>query len=202
MTDLILLVHKLGYVGLFLIVFFESFPLTFFLPGDSLLFTTGFLASQGVLDLHILIPTIFVLYFGGTFGYLVSYILGEKIRNYIISSNDKFWFKKKHIEYTEEYYRRYGIKTLIIGRFIPIIRSFSATLAGAVKMDYRSFLIYTFAGGLVWCAGVTSLGYYLGKLIPNVHFYLTPIIIGIIIVSFLPTVYEYYTSRKEKGNAK
>jgi membrane-associated protein len=199
LIDLIKDVGNWGYLLLFIIIFLESFPFTFYLPGDSLLFTTGFLASQGHFNLPMLI---FVLYFGGTFGYLVSYILGEKIRNYIISSNDKFWFKKKHIEYTEEYYRRYGIKTLIIGRFIPIIRSFSATLAGAVKMDYRSFLIYTFAGGLVWCAGVTSLGYYLGKLIPNVHFYLTPIIIGIIIVSFLPTVYEYYTSRKEKGNAK
>lgn len=198
LIDIIKDVGNWGYLILFVVIFLESFPFTFYLPGDSLLFTTGFLASQGHFNLPMLI---FVLYFGGAFGYLVSYILGEKIRNFIISSGDRYWFKKRHLDYTADYYNRYGAKTLIIGRFIPIVRSFSATLAGAVKMDYRSFLVYTFLGGIVWCVGVTSSGYYLGKLIPSVHLYLTPIIIGIIVVSFMPTIYEYYISKRKKSNA-
>lgn len=193
LIDLINDVGNWGYLILFIIIFLESFPMTFYLPGDSLLFTTGFLASQGHFNIAMLI---FVLYFGGAFGYLLSYILGEKIRNFIIKSNDKYWFKKKHLDYTKQFYDKYGAKTLFIGRFIPIVRSFSATLAGVVKMNYRVFLIYTFLGGFVWAAGVTLLGYYLGRIVPGVHLYLTPIVVGIIVVSFLPTFYEYYLSRK------
>lgn len=199
LIDLINDVGNWGYLILFIIIFLESFPMTFYLPGDSLLFTTGFLASQGHFNLPMLI---FVLYFGGVFGYLLSYIFGEKIRDFIIKSEDKYWFKKRHLDYTKQYYDKYGVKTLIIGRFIPVVRSFSATLAGAVKMDYKVFLTYTLLGGLVWSTGVTTSGYYLGKLIPGVHLYLTPIVIGIIFVSFLPTVYEYAVSRKKSNNGK
>lgn len=186
-----------GYLLLFVIIFLESFPLTFYLPGDSLLFTTGLLASLGHFDL---LPLILVLYLGGTLGYIVSYFVGERLRDFIIRSNDRYWFKKKHLDYTENFYRKYGIKTLIIGRFIPIVRSFSATLAGAIKMNYRSFLVYTFAGGLVWTGGVTSVGYFLGRIFPDAHVYLTPIVIGIIVVSLLPTVYEYISEKRNKMN--
>src|ERR1044071_7246993 len=151
MEYLINLLKDIGnwaYLLLFIIIFLESFPLTFYLPGDSLLFTTGFLASLGHFEI---VPLILVLYLGGTTGYVFSYFMGEKLRDFIIKSEDRYWFKKKHIDYTESFYKRYGMKTLIIGRFIPVVRSFSATLAGAIKMDYRKFLKYTFFGGAFWC---------------------------------------------------
>ncbi len=163
--------------------------MTFYLPGDSLLFTTGFLASQGHFDLVYLITA---LYVGATLGYLMSYGLGEIIREFIIKSNDRFFFKQRHLDYTEKFYDKYGIKTLIIGRFVPVVRSFAPTLAGAVKMDYKIFALYTVFGGFIWTAGVVSFGYYLGRVFPGAHLYLTPIIIGIIIASVIPTIYDYY----------
>ncbi len=185
-----------GYLVLFIIIFFESFPLTFFLPGDSLLFVTGFLASQGHFSPFVLLPTLFIASF---IGYLFSYAMGQKIRDFILRSNDRYWFKKKHLDYTESFFNKYGTKTIIIGRFVPIVRSFAPTLAGAVQMQYRRFILFTAIGGLVWTAGVTTLGFYLGKLIPNAHIYLTPIILGIIIVSLLPTFFEYLSHRKNKS---
>lgn len=182
-----------GYLIIFVIIFLESFPFTFYLPGDSLLFTTGFLASQGHFKMAILIP---VLYIAGTTGYILSFWIGEWTRAMIIKSNDKYWFKKKHLDYTKQFYDKYGMKTLIIGRFVPIVRSFSPTLAGAVDMNFKKFIKYTILGGFVWTAGVTFLGFYLGKIFPSAHLYLTPIIIGIIILSILPTVYEYFMEKR------
>jgi membrane-associated protein len=197
MTDLILLVHKLGYVGLFLIVFFESFPLTFFLPGDSLLFTTGFLASQGVLDLHILIPTIFV---AGTIGYIFSYILGKRIIKKFFTDENARWFKPKYVRETHAFYDKYGAKTIIIGRFVPIVRSFGPALAGLVEMHYGKFLQYTILGGAIWSVSVTVLGFYLGKIIPDAEKYITPVVLGIIVASLIPTVWEYYKKHRQGKN--
>lgn len=189
----------LGYFGyglLFIIIFFESFPLTFFLPGDSLLFTSGFLASQGHFNLALLIATLFL---ASIAGYLFSYAMGEKLRQIILKSNDKYWFKKKHLDYTEKFYAKYGTKTVIIGRFVPIVRSFSPTLAGAVDMNFKKFLKLTMFGGFLWTVGITSAGFYLGKAIPSAHLYLTPIILGIIFVSLLPAIIEYIRDQVAKG---
>lgn len=195
--NLIEIVGNYGYLIIFLIIFFESFPMTFFLPGDSLLFTTGFLASQGHFDLVLLISAIFV---AGTSGYFFSYYMGERLRNFILRSNDSYWFKKKHLDYTQDFYDRHGDKTLIIGRFVPIIRSFSAMLAGSAQMPYKRFTYDNIAGGAFWAVGMTSFGYYLGKSIPGANLYLTPIIFTIIFVSFLPTIYEYIKERRSVGN--
>ncbi len=170
--------------------------MTFFLPGDSLLFTTGFLASQGHFNMALLIGTLFL---GSMLGYLVSYLLGEKLRDVLLKGQDSYWFKRKHLEHTQDFYNKYGAKTIIIGRFVPIVRSFSATLAGAVKMDYYKFIQYTFLGGILWTGGVTYAGFFLGKKIPGAHLYLTPIILGIVFISLLPTVYEYIMAQKEKS---
>lgn len=203
MEHLINFIQYAGYFGyaiLFLIIFLESFPPTLFLPGDSLLFITGFLASQGHFDMVLLVSTLFV---ASVIGYIFSYSLGEKLRNFILRSNDKYWFKKKHIEYTENFYKKYGIKTLVIGRFVPIVRSFSPTLAGAVDMDYKTFIKYVVLGGFLWTGGVTSVGYYLGQVIPNAEKLLTPIVFGIIFVSLIPAFAEHiivwvkkYSNRK------
>lgn len=196
MEHLINLIKDVGYYGyiiLFLIIFFESFPLTFYLPGDSLLFTTGFLASQGYFNIALLIPTLFL---ASILGYNFSYLMGERLRNFIIKSNDKYWFKKKHLEYTENFFDKYGHKTIIIGRFVPIVRSFSPTLAGAVQMPFKTFVRDSIFGGFVWIFSVTLVGYYLGRIIPGANKYLTPIILLIIAISLSPSVFEYIKHKK------
>jgi membrane-associated protein len=193
--DLIQVAGYWGYAVLFVIIFLESFPPTFFLPGDSLLFTTGFLASQGHFELAILVP---VLYVASTFGYMFSYAMGQKIRDFILQSNDRYWFKKKHLDQTHVFFERYGDKTIIIGRFIPVVRSFGPTLAGSVNMTYKKFIKGVFIGGILWTGGVTCLGYYLGKSIPGAHLYLTPIVAGIIFASLIPVIIEYFHIWKKK----
>jgi len=184
-----------GYAILFLIIFLESFPPTLFLPGDSLLFITGFLASQGYFDMTLLVA---VLFSASVIGYIFSYAMGKKLREFILKSNDKYWFKKKHIEYTEEFYGKYGTKAIVLGRFVPIVRSFSPTLAGAVDMDYKKFIKFVLIGGFLWTGGLTSIGFYLGEAIPNAERFLTPIVLIIIFVSLLPTFAEYFIVRIKK----
>ncbi len=196
MEHLIGLIKDVGYYGyviLFIIIFLESFPLTFYLPGDSLLFTTGFLASQGYFSMAILLPTLFI---ASILGYNFSYFMGERLRNFIINSKDRYWFKKKHLDYTQEFFDKYGDKTLIIGRFVPIVRSFSPTMAGAVKMPFKKFSFDSILGGAIWTLGVTSLGFYLGRTIPGVEKYLHYMVVLIILVSLAPSIYEYIKSRK------
>ena len=196
MEHLIGLIKDVGYYGyliLFIIIFLESFPLTFYLPGDSLLFTTGFLASQGYFSMVILLPTLFI---ASIFGYNFSYFMGERLRNFIINSNDRYWFKKKHLDYTQEFFDKYGDKTLIIGRFVPIVRSFSPTMAGAVKMPFKKFSFDSVLGGFLWTIGITSIGFYLGKTVPGVDKYLHYIVVLVILVSLAPSIYEYIKSGK------
>lgn len=185
-----------GYIILFVIIFFESFPLTFYLPGDSLLFTTGFLASQGYFNIAVLLPTLFV---ASVLGYNFSYFMGHRLRDFIINSNDRYWFKKKHLDYTKAFFDKYGHKTVIIGRFVPIVRSFSPTMAGSVNMHFKKFTRDSILGGFIWIFSITLLGYYLGRIIPEAEKYLTPIILLIITLSLSPSVYEYWKSRKEEN---
>jgi membrane-associated protein len=194
-SQIIILIQKIGYVGLFAIIFLESFPPTLFLPGDSLLFTTGFLASQGILAIGWVIPTVFV---AGVLGYLFSYSLGAFIIRRFFTGQDTFLFKKRHLQEAREFFEKYGAKAVVIGRFIPVIRSFVPTVAGAAGMHYGRFLRYTIFGTIFWSFGMTLLGYYLGKVIPNVTSYLTPIIIAIVIISILPGVIEYWNKKHTK----
>ena len=192
MNDLISFIHKFGYIGLFVTVFLESFPMTFFLPGDSLLFISGFLASQGYFNVSILVA---VFYLAGAVGYILSYFFGQKlIKRFFKDENSKI-FNPKYVVYTHNFYEKYGAKTIIIGRFVPIVRSFGPSLAGVADMTFKKFITYTLLGGLIWAGGVTFLGFYLGKVIPAVDIFLTPIIVGIIFLSFLPTIFEYLKSR-------
>ena len=192
MQQFISYVQEFGYLGFFVIVFFESFPMTFFLPGDSLLFTTGFLASQGVFDVRLLIITFFV---AGFFGYIFSYQFGQRIiRKFFTNPNSKI-FKPKYITYTHDFFERYGAKTIIIGRFVPIVRSFGPALAGMAGLSFRKFVSYSVVGVFFWSISMTLIGYYLGRILPQADKYLTPIIIVIIVLSVLPSVYDYWKNR-------
>ena len=188
MQDLIHYIQQFGYLGLFLVVFFESFPLTFFLPGDSLLFTTGFLASQGLFDLNMLILTFFA---AAVLGYIFSYFFGQKIiKKFFTNENSKI-FNPKYIVYTHHFFEKYGAKTIVIGRFVPIVRSFGPSLAGVADVKFKKFFIYSFVGAIFWAIGMTVVGFYLGRAIPQAEKYLTPIILSIIFISILPSIYEY-----------
>jgi len=186
--------EQFGYIGLFAVVFFESFPLTFFFPGDSLLFATGFLASQGVFSLPVLILTFFL---AGTAGYIFSYFFGQKIiRRFFTDEHSKI-FNPKYITYTHQFFEKYGGKTIIIGRFVPVVRSFGPALAGVANLTFKRFLSYTLLGGIFWSATMTLIGFYLGRILPKADAYLTPIIVTIIFISVLPTIFEYLKRRKE-----
>lgn len=186
--DLVSLIKSFGYLGIFTIVFLESGLLVgFFFPGDSLLFTAGFLASQGFLDITILIIGCFIFaVLGDTIGYLIGSRLGPRL----FTRENSLLFNKKHLERAQRFYDKHGGKTIILARFIPVIRAFAPVVAGAGKMNYKRFVAFNLIGGILWAIGVTSAGYYLGNLIPDVDKYLLPIVGGIIFISLLPVLHH------------
>jgi membrane-associated protein len=187
--DLSLLIQTIGYLGIFIIIFAESgLFFGFFLPGDSLLFTAGLLASQGYFNIIwlILLTTI-----GAIAGDQIGYFFGKKVGPKIFNRDDSFFFKKKYIHDAEVFYQKHGKKAIVLARFMPIIRTFIPILAGVGSMHYKTFIIYNVLGGLIWAAGITLLGYFLGENIPNIDEYLIPILLLIIFVSVLHTILSF-----------
>ncbi len=183
--DLENLIRTIGYFGVFGIVFAESGLLIgFFLPGDSLLFTAGFLASVGVFNIVILSIGTFI---AAVIGDNVGYVFGKRVGPKIFNKEDSFWFHKRHLEKAEKFYEKHGGKTIILARFLPVVRTFAPIVAGAARMNYSTFFFYNLVGGFLWGVGLTVLGYVAGRSIPNVDRYLLPILAVIIIPSLLPT---------------
>ena len=208
MFDLIALVKTVGYAGLTFIVFAESGLLIgFFFPGDSLLFTAGFLASQEVLNVYLLVPLMFVAAVAGD---SAGYAFGRKMGPAIFKREDSIIFHKAHLERARVFYERHGGKTIVLARFMPIVRTFAPILAGVGNMNYRTFLFFNLIGGALWAIGLTLLGFFLGSVVPNVDRYLLPIIALIIFISVLPSVIhilrdhtmraQLYTSLKQVLN--
>ena len=186
--DLASLIQAVGYLGVFTIVFLESGLLIgFFFPGDSLLFTAGFLASQGFFDITVLISGCFIAAVAGD---SIGYLIGAKLGPKIFTKEDSIFFHKKHLERAQSFYNKHGGKTIILARFIPVIRAFAPVVAGAGKMDYKRFVFFNFFGAVLWAIGVTLAGYYLGSLIPDVDRYLLPIVGLIVIASILPALHH------------
>ena len=195
-VDLIELIKAVGVLGVAAIVFTESGLLVgFFLPGDSLLFTAGFLASQGYLPI---VPLVLLCFIAAVLGDNVGYAIGKRIGPRLFVREESFFFHKNNVEKTRAYFERYGPKTIVIARFIPVIRTFAPLMAGVGTMHYRIFFLYNLAGGLLWSVCVPILGYALGATIPDVDHYLLPIILGIIFISFIPPAREYWRSRSKK----
>jgi membrane-associated protein len=188
MIDLIWLVKVAGYLGLFGIIFAESgFFLGFFLPGDSLLFTAGFLASQSYLNIWCLVLVVFVAaVLGDNFGYW----FGRKVGPLIFRWPDSFLFKQDNVTKARDFFARYGGKSLILARFIPVVRTFTPIVAGVGEMSYARFFGYNLLGGFLWTAGVTLAGYYLGQTVPNADQYIVLIVFVIIGLSLLPVAWE------------
>ena len=190
----LVIIQTVGLLGIWAIIFAESgLFFGFFFPGDSLLFTAGFLASQGFLNIWVLAIgcAIFAI-----LGDSVGYWFGRKIGPKIFTRENSFFFNRKHIDRTKSFYDHYGKKTIILARFVPIVRTFAPILAGVGEMSYKTFLSYNIIGGLVWTLGMTFGGFTLGRLLPNAEKYLTLIIIAIILTSFIPAIVEVVRSRR------
>ncbi len=186
--DLVELIRTVGYLGVFAIVFLESgLMLGFFFPGDSLLFTAGFLASQGVLDIKVLIAGCFIF---AVVGDSVGYYLGKKFGRKLFQKEDSIWFHKDHLERAQKFYDRHGGKTIILARFVPVIRAFAPVIAGIGVMQYKKFVAFNLIGGVLWAIIIPLLGFYLGSIIPDVDKYLLPIVGLIIVASILPAVHH------------
>jgi len=186
--DLIALIKTAGYLGLFAIIFAESgLFFGFFLPGDSLLFTAGVLASQDFLNIWLLVGLVVI---GAILGDSVGYAFGNKIGYRIFYKDDSIFFNKKHIERASMFFEKHGRKTIILARFLPVIRTFVPILAGVGKMHYSTFLSFNIIGGILWGAGVTLIGFFFGSIVPDGERYLLPIVIAIIVVTTLPTAVE------------
>lgn len=182
------IISLFGVIGVIVIVFAESgLFFGFFLPGDSLLFTAGLLSSQGILPFYFLIIGVFI---AAVLGDNVGYWFGKKLGIKLFTKEDSFFFKKKYLSEAQHFYEKHGKKTIILARFIPIVRTFAPIVAGIGNMNYRTFFIYNVIGGFVWSVGLTLLGYVLGVTVPGIDKYLLPIIILIVFISFLPGIYQ------------
>lgn len=186
----------IGYLGIFAIIFAESGLLIgFFLPGDSLLFTAGFLASQHVFDIRVLSILCFVAAVAGD---SVGYAIGHKFGRRLFRKPESFFFHPDHLIKAERFYEQHGKKTIILARFLPVIRTFVPVVAGIGNMRYKTFFAYNIIGGFLWAVLLPFAGYYLGKTIPDVDKYLLPIIGSIIILSVLPQAISILKNQKTR----
>lgn len=182
----------LSYVILFLIVFAET-GLVFvpFLPGDSLLFAAGAFAALGSFNIFVILGMLWLAAFlGDTANYWIGHFFGQKI----IDNPHIPFINQKHIDETQEFYKKHGGKTIFLARFVPIVRTFAPFVAGVGKMDYKKFLEYNMTGGFVWVFGFTLLGFFFGN-IPFVKENFSIVVLAIIALSVAPMIYEVVKSK-------
>lgn len=191
------LIETAGLVGVIIIIFAESgLFFGFFLPGDSLLFTAGLLASQSLISFW---PLLIGTFLAAVLGDNVGYAFGKKVGPKLFSKEDSWLFKRSYVEKSQIFFEKHGKRAIILARFIPIVRTFTPILAGVGRMDYRTFFSYNIIGGFVWTVGMVLGGYWFGRLIPDPDKYLLPVILFIIVASMVPTVAPII---KQKLNAK
>jgi membrane-associated protein len=186
-----------GYVLLVAIVFTETGLLIgFFLPGDSLLITAGLVAATGALDIWwlngLLIAAAII---GDTTGYAIGYRAGPRL----FTREQSLLFRPSHIERTRRFYERHGAKTIVIARFVPIVRTFAPVVAGVGQMEYRRFLLYNVAGGVGWVTSMTWAGYLLGQTIPNISDHIHVVVAVVIVLSLIPIAIELIKERRRRS---
>ncbi len=188
------LIKTFGMIGVLAIVFIESGLLVgFFLPGDSLLFTAGLLSAQGILpDIWILLVTIPIAAIAGD---QVGYAIGRKFGPPLFNRPDSRFFRREYVDKSAEFFERHGPKTVVIARFVPVMRTFVPVMAGTSKMHYRTFVTYNVVGGMLWGFGVPALGYFLGQ-IEFVKNNIEPILLLIVFLSVIPVFIELLKARR------
>lgn len=183
------------YVLLFLIIFAETGLVVMpFLPGDSILFISGTVVATAGLNIHVLVALLIV---AAILGDTVNYSVGHYIGPRVFDKPDSRWFKQEHLRRTQAFYDRYGGITIIIGRFVPIIRTFAPFLAGVAGMSYRRFLSYNVVGGIAWISSLVYAGYLFGN-IPWVKDNLSFIVVAIVVVSLIPAASTYLSERRSR----
>jgi membrane-associated protein len=183
-----------GYVVIAIVIFAEcGLLIGFFLPGDSLLFTAGFFAAQGLV-VNIWVLSV-VCGLAAAIGPLVGYWYGAWMGPRLFNREDSVWFHKRHLMRAHDFYERHGGKALVLARFMPIVRTFAPVVAGMAAMSYAGFVLYTVIGAILWAVGMTWLGYFLGNVIPRN--YIEPIVALIIIVSIAPPVIHLLRERNK-----
>lgn len=196
MLDPTLIITTVGLIGIIFIIFAETgLFFGFFFPGDSLLFTAGILASQGIFNIYFLI--IFCI-IAAILGDSVGYWTGKKYGRRLFERDTGFFFKKQRIYDAEKFYEKHGKYTIIIARFVPIIRTFAPIVAGIGKMKYSTFITYNIFGGILWITSVTLIGYFLGSMISNPDEYIIPIALLIIFISFIPIILKIIKNKLKK----
>jgi len=190
------LIKTFGTLGILAIVFVESGLLVgFFLPGDSLLFTAGLLSANGTLpDIWILLVTIPVAAIAGD---QVGYAIGRKFGPPLFNRPDSRFFRREYVDRSAEFFEKHGPKTVVLARFVPIVRTFVPVMAGTSKMHYRTFVTYNVVGGLLWGVGVTSLGYFLGQ-VDFVKENIEPILLLIVFISVIPVFIELFRASRTR----
>jgi len=186
-----------GYAVLVGIVFTETGLLVgFFLPGDSLLVTAGLVAAAGGLNIWWVNSLLIV---AAIVGDSVGYAIGARLGPRLFTREQSLLFNPRHVERTRRFYERHGAKTIVIARFVPIIRTFAPVVAGVGQMRYRRFLFYNVAGGVGWVTSMTWMGYLLGRAVPNIADYIHIVVIVVIVVSMIPIVVEILRERRRRA---
>jgi membrane-associated protein len=192
-----------GVLGVAAIVFAESGLLIgFFLPGDSLLFTAGFLVQIGAMNINIHL-LVLILFVAAVLGDSVGYTFGRRVGRKVFNRPDSRLFKQEHLVKAESFYEKYGGKTIIMARFIPVVRTFAPIVAGTAGMNYKTFLSYNVIGGLLWSAGITYLGFFLGDIFTNrlgldIDQVILPAVAIIILISLAPAAYHILKDDKQR----
>jgi membrane-associated protein len=202
------LLDKLGvfvYLGLFFIIFAETgLAVGFFLPGDSLLFTAGLFAAVYPDKMNVWLLLI-LLFIAAVVGDAVGYYSGKKLGKSIFSRPKSRFFNPNHLVKAHHFYEKYGGKTIIIARFVPIVRTFAPIVAGAADMTYRKFVVYNIFGGFLWVFSMILSGYFLGGLVERafgikLEDHIEKVVLLIVFLSILPMIIEYIKHRREKKN--
>ncbi len=188
-----------GYIVILFVVFAETgLAAGFFLPGDSLLFVAGLFAADGKLSLFSLLIGVFI---AAVVGDAVGYFTGSKMGPRLFKRPKSLLFRPSHLQKAQAFYDKYGGKTIIIARFVPIVRTFAPIVAGAAQMPYRQFFVYNIIGGFLWVFSMILGGFFLGRAFPSLRDHIEIVVIVIVALSLTPPIYEYIKSRREKARA-
>jgi membrane-associated protein len=194
---------RYGGIYLLLFVVFAETGLFvgFFLPGDSLLFTAGLFCSSGILQIHPLILIILIV-FAAVSGNMVGYSFGKKVGVLLFKRKSGFFFRQEHLTAANAFYIKHGRKTIVLSRFLPIVRTFAPIVAGIVKLEYHRFFVYSLVGALLWVSSLVLTGYFMGVYIPKTQEYLEYIVIFLIVITSLPFIYNYVKKKCENRIVK
>ena len=198
LRDLETLVATAGYAGITVIIFIETGLLFPFLPGDSLLVMAGLASAQrdGLVELNVW--TLGMLCSAAAIaGDQIAYAIGRRSGAALFSRPDSRWFRQSHLQAAHAFYERHGGKTIILARFMPFARTFAPVVAGAARMRYPTFVFYNVIGGLAWIWSMLLTGYYVVKMVPGLEAQVEKLVIGIIVLSVMPGIIGWWTSRKK-----